>query len=269
MSSELYQNVNYSNGIDYYSGYIVEYDIRQANINALLSRGIISSDLYDKLHNSEKKYREVYVGNMIKKDDNIYKEIQAGIIDAKRMFMEENNIEDHEILSIKNDAIFILSDRPMVQQFGHYYFAKKNIFTFFFKFYKDKEWYYRFDQQSLNDIIEVKGIGDEALMLHQDYFLKFLADISYNLQRSSIEETLNRCNEFYTSYLNRQLEIGYYREFDNYSQFRVTFKGSVNKSYLLPMVTENDIINLDINYNLRVLRDLIKVIDQIYFSQRY
>ena len=155
----------------------------------------------------------------------------------------------------------------MIQEFNNYYFAKKNIFTFFFKFFKNSEWYYRFDQQTMSDIIEVKGIKDEKLIYHKDYFLKFLADISYNLQRSSIEETINRCNEFLEDYLNRRLEIGYYREFNSTSEFRITFQ-QLNKSYITPELGQGDVENLDINFNLRVLRDLIKVVDQIYFSQR-
>ena len=267
MSSSLYDKQNYSNGIDYYSGYIVEYDLRKANISALLSRGIISTELYTNLLNSDKQYREVYIGNMIKQNNSIYKEIQQGIIDAKRQFIEANNIEDEEILAIRNDALFILSDRPMIQEFGNYYFAKKNIFTFFFRFYKNNEWYYRFDQSTMSDIIEIKGMKDEKLLYHKDHFLKFLADISYNLQRSSIEETLSRCNEFYEDYLNRRLDINYYREFNNNSEFRISFQ-QLGKSYLTPELQQSDIENLDINFNLRILRDLIKVIDQIYFSQR-
>lgn len=267
MSSDLYNNTNYSNGINYYSGYIVEYDLSKANINALLSRGVIDRGLYDTLYNSDKHYREVYIGNMISKNKNIYKEIQAGIIDAKRQFMEANNIEDHEILSIRNDAMFILSDRHMEQSFGNYYFAKKNVFTFFFKFYPNKEWYYRFDQQTQKDIIEIKGIKDHILTIHQNYFLRFLADVSYSLQRSTIEDTLELCNQFYEDYLHRKLEPEYYREFNTDSKFRVTFKG-LNKSYLMDTVTENDINNLDINFNLKILRDLITVVNQIYFSQR-
>ena len=87
MSSSLYDKQNYSNGIEYYSGYIVEYDLRKANISALLSRGIISTELYTNLLNSDKQYREVYIGNMIKQNNSIYKEIQQGIIDAKRQFI--------------------------------------------------------------------------------------------------------------------------------------------------------------------------------------
>lgn len=263
--SNLYEKTTYSNGIDYFSGYIIEYDLSKANINALLSRGIIDQNTYNYLYNSDKKYREVYVGKMIKEDDRIYKEIQTGIKDAKRSFIEINNIQDEEILSIKNDALFILTERNMQQQFGNYYFAKKNIFTLFFRFYKNKEFYYRFDQNTQKDIIEVKGLSDETLTTHSQYFLKFLADISYDIQRSTIEETLNRYNQFYSDYLNRVLDIRFYREFNNFNAYRIM---GGKRDYLVETdIDQSYVKSVDINYNLKILRDLGVIIDKMYFNQ--
>lgn len=266
MSSKLYKQVNYHADIDYFSGYIVEYDMRKANISALLTRGIINQSTYNYLLNVDKQYREVYIGNMIKQDKNIYKEIQAGIIDAKKQFMEANKIEDNDILEIRNDAIYLLTDRPIIQQFGdNYFFAKKSSFTFYFRFYYNKDFFYKFDSLNQKDIIEVKGISDEKLVLHQEYFLKFIADTLYSLERSSTEEVLNSCNEFYNAYLNKQLDNGYYREFNQESCFRIS---RPTKSFLLEQINDSYKPYIDINYNLRILRDLIKVVDSIYFSRR-
>ena len=265
MSTDLYNRVNYHSEIDYYSGYIIEYDLSKANINALFTREMIDPNLYTFLYTADKKYREIIIGNMIKENPNIYKEIQAGIIDAKKQFVEANNIEDHEILSIRNDAFYLLTDRPMEQKFGFYNFAKKSVFTFYFKFFQDNDFFYRYDLHAGTDIVEVKGISDENLALHQDYFLKFIVDTLYSIERSNIEDVLNDCNAFYTAYLNKELDIGYYREFNNNSSFRVTTK---NKSYLIPNLDEANKLYININYNLRILRDLIKVVDSIYFQRK-
>ena len=266
MNSKLWKQVNYHADIDYFSGYIVEYDMRKANISALLSRGIINMDTYNYLFNADKKYREVYIGNMIKQDKNIYKEIQAGIIYAKKQFIEINDIKDEEILEIRNDAIYLLTDRPIQQQMSDYYFfAKKSFFTFYFRFYFNKDFFYRFDFNTEKDIIEVKGISDEKLIFHQDYFLKFIADIAYGIERSNVEDVLNRWNEFYNAYVNKQLDIGFYREFNEESCYRISMK---DKSFLLEAASEQNKPYIDINYNLRILRDLMKVVDSIYFSRR-
>ena len=262
MSTELYKEVNYSAQINYYSGYIVEYDLRKANISALLDRGIIDQNKYQFLHDVDKGYREFYVGNMIKFDENIYKEIQAGIIDAKRMFVELNNIQDEEILEIRNDAIFILTDRPMIEQVNsHYYFAKKNSYTFFIKFFNGNEFFYRYDTMSNSDTIEVKGISDENVALHQNYIIKFIADTIFGIQQNNIENVISDCNIFYQKYINRMLPIEYYREFNSTSCYRLFF------SCAIPNASQDNIDAVDIRYNLGIIRNVISVVDNIYFQK--
>ena len=84
------QNYNSSYNI-ILNSFIHEYDISKANINALYSRGVIDKPTYDNLYNSDKAIREKQVGLMIRRDQNIYREIQNGIIDAKRQLIITNN----------------------------------------------------------------------------------------------------------------------------------------------------------------------------------
>lgn len=254
----------YDLDIPYYSGYIVEYDIRKANINALRSRNVIDQDTYDMLFSADKQYREVYIGKMIRENPKIYEEIQTGIVDAKRKFFSANGIRNDEVLSIKNDAVFVLSSRKMKTKFGLYEFATKGTYTFYFKSMK-KQFFYRYDNHSGTDIVEVKGISEEKLLYHKDYFLKFLLDTFYNLQRSTIEETLNFCNQFYEEYVNRRLEIPYYRELNPDNIFRITRPNKT--SYGLTDVDPQYIDIIDINYNLRIIRDLINIVNMIYLNQ--
>lgn len=261
----LWGRQNYELDIPYYSGYIVEYDIRKANISALLSRGIIRKDTYDMLFESDKEFREVYVGKMIRSNHEIYEEIQNGIIEAKQMFFERNKIKDEEVLSIKNDAVFVLSSRKMRTSFGLYEFANKGYYTFYFKSMK-KQFFYRFDNLTATDIVEVKGINDSKLEYHKDFFLKFLLDVFYSLQKSAIEETMNFCNRFYEDYVNKRLDIRYYRELNSDNIFRLTRPGKM--SYGLTDVDQSYINVIDINYNLRIIRDIITVVNMIYFNSK-
>ena len=256
---------SYDLDIPYYSGYIVEYDIRKANISALRSRGVISEEVYDMLFRADKQYREVYIGNMIKADRGIYDNIQAGIIDAKRKFFSANRIKNEEVLSIKNDAVFVLTSRKMKTTFDLYEFANKGYYTFYFKSMK-KQFFYRFNNHTGKDILEVKGISDEKLLFHTDYFVKFLLDAFYSLQRSSIEETLNLCNQFYEEYVNKRLDIRFYRELSPDNIFRLTRADGT--SFGLTDVDPQYLGLIDINYNLRIIRDLINVVNMIYFNQR-
>ena len=262
-TEELWKQVNYNLSIPYYSGYIVEYDIRKANINALLSRNIIDQSTYDMLYESDKQYREVYIGNMIKRDPNIYKEIQAGIINAKKQFFKANNIKDSEVLSIKNDAIFVLSSRRMKTKFGLMEFINKGYYTFYFTTSR-LQFFYRFDKNKGTDIVEIKGISDNKLNYHKDYLLKFILDTFYNLEMSSIEETLMRCNQFFELYVQRKLDVGFYREFNSDNAFRITRANG--KSFCITGAKQEDLKYLNIGYNLRIIRDLINIVNMVYFN---
>jgi hypothetical protein len=264
-NAPLFTLQNYELDIPYYSGYIVEYDIRKANINALRSRGVIDDSLYNMLFNADKQFREVYVGNMIKANPDIYKEIQIGIIDAKAQFFKANNIKNEEVLSIKNDAVFVLSSRKMKTQFDLYEFANKGYYTFYFKSLK-KQFFYRFDKHTNTDIIEVKGISEEKLVYHKDFFLKFLLDVFYTIERSSIEETLSYCNQFYEQYVSKRLDIHFYRELSPDNAYRIT--RTDGRSYGISYAEPQYLDLIDINYNLRIIRDLINVVNMIYFNQK-
>ena len=264
-NTPLYERHTYDLDIPYYSGYIVEYDIRKANISALRSRGTISQEVYDMLYIADKQFREVYVGNMIKQDKSIYDSIQEGIKDAKKKFFSINHIKNEEVLSIKNDAVFVLTSRKMKTNFDLYEFANKGYYTFYFKS-MGKQFFYRFDNHTMTDIVEVKGIKEEKLIYHKDFFLKFLLDVFYSLQKSSIEETLNLCNQFYEAYVNRQLDLQFYRELSPDNIYRLTHTN--HGAFGLTDVDPKYLDLIDINYNLRIIRDLINVVNMIYFNQK-
>ena len=77
---------------------IREYDLKQANISVLKQMNILSDNLYNKLKNSEKMNREVYIGKMIRKNPDIVKAIKSGITEARRLFFQSNNLDDMNVL---------------------------------------------------------------------------------------------------------------------------------------------------------------------------
>lgn len=265
--SNLWSNINYLSNIPYYIGYIIEYDISKANINALKYMGKIDTYTYNMLYNSPKKYREIYIGKMIQKDHEIYNYIQKGIIDAKKEFFILNHIQDNEVLSIKNDAIIVLSDRYMHTHTlnDNMIFIQKEYYTFYF-ISKRKEFYYRYDNKNNIDIIEIKGMSDKMIEYHRDYMLAFILDIFYKIQLSNIEDVLMSINVFYEAYITRKLNYHFYRDFSSNSIYRITMKNG--KSYGLSDLNNpnNDIQYIDIRYNLGLLRDLSNMINSIYFN---
>ena len=84
-----------------FNSYIREYDISKANINILLSKGIIDRTMYDKLYQSPRDVRQYTIGMLLRQNEK-YKEIlEDGFCEYRKLFIESNSLEEKDILSIK------------------------------------------------------------------------------------------------------------------------------------------------------------------------
>ena len=270
-------HMNYLLDIDYLiNNSIYEYDLSQANIHALLYTGRIGLDEFEWLSVLPKEQREIYIGLSIRNDKTIYKSIQKGIMDAKKMFCVQNSINIDNILSIKNDAIFVIGMLPKITEFGicgskKFIFKQKNYYSSYYKLVtpnKSKfECYYNYNPVEDYDCIDIKGISDEALKQHEDYFLDFLKSLFYAIQCFGPREVvLDMIKTFYNQYINLELDIGFYREFNYLSRFKIKFNGYVD--YYAETLSNKDKNILDISFNLQLIVYLQKIVSSMFFSNR-
>lgn len=262
MASELYKKKNFLLDLPYLISIpIYEYDISKANINILYHEKAISIEEYSRLRMMSRQSRQVSIGLMIKENPKINEVLANGIIEAKRKFFEANNIQDNEILSIKNDAVFVTGRQMQHTKFENIEFLLKNYYSLYMKIF-NLEIYYRSDQVTGWDMIDVKGINDSKLELHRNGMLVLLSEVFEQLDCGNLEDALSIFTEYYNAYIQRQLPIEFYRTFDSNSSYMVTIMG---QSY---SVTHADINILDISYNMNFLRQIYGYISYLYFSTR-
>lgn len=258
----LLKSQNYNSSYDIIvNTFIYEYDIAKANINALLQRGIIDKALYDNLYSADKFIREKRIGLMIRKEPKIYKEIQAGIIEAKKELLTVNNIDIEDVVSIKNDAIFIMNNKPNITKFRLMDFKLKNIYTIYIKINR-YEFYYYYNSFNQEEKLDVKGISDDKLVIHEKYFMDFLLALFNTLQVEGIIEAVNMIQNFTDAYINRRLDINYYRKFNSESNFDLLYDDNLWSSN-----TISDVQIIDIRYNYEILRNLYSVLISFYFKK--
>ena len=89
----------------------------------------------------EKQKREIIIGKMIARDKTLYQDIQSGIKEAKRKLFLTNDIEDLNIVSIKNDAVFIVGKYLQNTIFPPFEFKIKNEYNIFLQL-QELEIYY-------------------------------------------------------------------------------------------------------------------------------
>lgn len=212
----LYEKHNYLNkNIEYLvSNEIIEYDMRSAGFSLIKKFGLLDNNKIQYLESLEKKKRQIQIGLYQRQDRSLGVKLNEKFVDARKWFFESNGLEDSDVLAIKKDAI-MTTKRCHNKQWDNIEFSEKNIYTSYY-YIHNHEFYFN------KDTIDVKGISDELLELHRDYMLDFLSSFFYMMETTTRKKKMIQLiTEFSHYYKARELEIGYYRELNRQSLFRI------------------------------------------------
>lgn len=263
--STLWEKKNYTLDIPYLiAHHITEYDIQKANINVLFELGLIDEDYYNRLNNMERMKRQIEIGYLIKYNEGLGDRLANGIIQFKKKFFESNKIDDNSVLSIKNDAIFLIDIFPKITEFGRVHFINKNNYTSYIRLQKSIEIYFEYNTVDGTISLDIKGISDDNLEKHHKYMATFIAEVLFYIETGDISSALTYVSEFYNDYIDRKLPVGYYRNFDAMSNYTIFANGvRYDVSYC-----DSDIMlrSIDISTNLNVIRDINGYLTQMYFN---
>ncbi len=264
---------NYLTPSRYISGRIVEYDIKSANISTLRELNVISDDQYNRLSKLPKSDREIEIGLMIRQDESIYQNIQKGIKSAKLALGKANNINPFSIVRIANDAVYINSNIDLqYTKFGNYIeFKQKSIYNIMLVL--DKLIIFLSFLPNGSFDIDVKGISQEKLILHENYMLNLICSIIVLKERTGTLSAINYLSNICENYLHYNLPVQYYREFNSDSLYRInysipTISESISFYPSIMDISENDKHCIDINYNYFLLRELWSILIEFYDMKR-
>lgn len=264
--SELYEKTNYRAPIEYCINRIYEYDIKAANVSTLMQKGYIPENIAKTLLQQPKEIREKAIGLMIKEQkeltgsSKLYKIISKRIYRAKERLFSENGIQDDEVLSIKNDAIFVIGRKLRVTSFGGVEFVLKNSFSAYhlingIEFYYDKK----------SGKFTVKGIQDEVIETpdHEAGMLKFLEKVLTYLLYDRRDDLRSYLIKFSDQYKSRKLPHQYYRELNSENIYRnkltISYKEGTNMTKSISFNYEDinddmiDELNITFNYLFYIL----------------
>ena len=268
MSRSVWKKVSYRSPIQYIIDFpIREYDLTKANISVLRDANAITEELYQYLYNCPKDERNILIGKMIGKNTEIEAIRKSGIENARRVFMEINNLDDDDILAIRNDAIVVLSDAQMrldITERTH--FRLENAYRSFYKL-GVADMYYDFNPITKIEILDIKGLGNESIPLHTEYMLDFLKEIFYCAQIEGVGTAIDILSKFYDDYINLRLDIGYYRELVPGSRYRLNRSFTSYQTLEMDMAANYDKKYLDISYNANILLTLNKMLASSYFAK--
>lgn len=226
---------------------IYEYDIRSANTSSLRMARKLKSSTLDELEQLPRHDREVRVGMMIQEDKSIGRVIKREISRAKQNLFMANGVQDEEVLSIKNDAVFIIGRRLTHTEFGHMVFKEKNVYAGYL--YVEKlELYYNRKSRT----VDIKGIKDEIVQDpdHQNGIVLFLAKVMEYLTMDRMDALRKYLITFADDYKAKRLPVTYYKEMNSENIYRTTM-GVSGAFFQMQSATENDKEMINGTYNFK------------------
>lgn len=102
----------------------------------------------------------------------------------------------------------------------------------------------------------IVGLDPHNIELHKDYFIALIFKIMNMVSKNNTQLTIDTLMQFYRYYVNRELDIEYYREFNLQSKFKVS---SMNYIYYIDS-EPLDVKSIDISYNEKVIRYIASLI---------
>ena len=240
---------------------IREYDMSKANINILLYKGLITQNQFDKYYNMPKANREIAIGTLQRDYPKINQGLKEGFVEARKMLFESNNLNESNVVAVKKDAVFTLDKYLEYDRFENLVFLNKNTYSSFLHVNKMELYYSKF-----NDSIDIKGMGELSTIKHKMFMVDFLCYL-FNILETSLKDAIIILKEFLQSYRNGELELGYYREFNNRSEFCTRYKIGGQNMYIQDIGIQDSevyssyvLTKLDISYNYLFLSDILRIL---------
>lgn len=245
---------------------IREYDLAKANISILLDQDLISQKQYDYYASLPKHRREIEIGLLVKRDRSILDGLKRGFVNARRLFIEANEIEESRILYIDKDSITTVEKAVKYTTLNkNLKFILKNEYTSFYRVFLVDFLYFNDNHR---EYFRIKNANNEFMhKKHVNGMLELALTIAYDGQFNPVVDTLRMINYAYRRYTQRELDLDFYREFNPRSRFK--FLSTPYTDYYIDLYNKNVDLNLlDISYNADVIRLFYKVFAKTYFDMQ-
>ena len=261
--SDLYRNQNYSAPIGYlFDKHIVEYDISKANISIMYDHGMIDQATYLRLLNAPRQQRQYEIG-MMQKDKTVTERYFHYLEEARESLFQQLNLQDENILHIVKDAVFVVTKviggipTPDIVQVGNYTrFEKRATYNSYVHIGPGVNIYYDYSPSGNKEFLRIRGIGEEAQLLHYEHFTRMLTTIMRTKLMVGSSAAYETCKKFYnaliTNYDDPEI-TACKRRFDAMSKFDikpVSYWSSFQADYLSDGAMERMV---DPTYNCSIL----------------
>lgn len=255
MANQLYSKDNYTNqNINYIkNNLITEYDISSAGLSILTDLKYFSNDDYNYLMSIDKLERNIIIGKELRKNTDMNAALMNGFAQVRAAFFNNNGIQDHEVLSIKKDAIFLINRDMNIDGdiSEHVKFNKKNTYNAYINIGR-KEHYLDIEHNRL----VVKKYPELVKERHKDYLFKLLKDLLFLDSQNNKDEIYKQLATFKYKFVTYRLDKEYYRSIKT-GNYEVRLNNTLVELDDIDDYVMKDIVT---GYNLEFLLSIISTL---------
>ena len=217
MMKSLYERSLYlDKDIDYlFNCEIREYDMQEAGFNLIREFKLLKPKQIEYLETLDKDQRHIRIG-LYQKDKDFANIMKEAFIKARKIFFEQNELNDSDILSIKKDAIFVIKKQCINNKYGFINFRIKNQYLGYLHLNK-MEFYYT----NPNTDLDIKNVNEESITYQKEYMIDFIKDLFTMTIYNDRKAVIKFLTDFIKAYRNNELDNEYYREFNSGNFFKI------------------------------------------------
>lgn len=227
---------------------ITEYDLRKAH-PTVLSLLFPNDPVFNSLISLPKSEYTIRIGNLIKENPSLRKQIDAKILELFNRFLKANNVSEMNFLGSTPDSLLIANQIASITVFDKIAtFRCKEGISYTSLFYISKTEYILFDRVTKR--LRIKGVGQEEETNKYEFVKTILKKIcciiddSNNVDRI---ETLRRLKQIRLLYLTSS-NVDIYRDIKNKNMLKYYVDGRSIYSDVPLTESENCVLDKSCNY---------------------
>jgi hypothetical protein len=243
--------------LDGFLGIITEIDLADAGMTVAEKEGLLPPETIVALWALPKKDRSAAIGRLSrdlsvgrKGTPTLADKITEGIRKRLEAFLEVNEVGLDRLLSVKRDAVFVTGPPPGTLSLPDgSRFVVKSSWTAFTRLGEAREVeLYCVPRRKLWTI---KGISEEKRPLHGPFIVRVILEVLRLAEMGEYVEAAATLQQFRADYVSLRLPLGYFREFNAGSAFRLRRD---TMQFLLAELDANFTLrDLDVMHNLRAV----------------
>lgn len=191
---------------------ITEWDIQDAGFSLIKQFNLLPEEEIKRLSKLEKgKPRHIEVGKLQRDNKEFAEALNNAFAEARKIFIQTNNLSDDNIISVKKDAIFTTGNINRVK-FGQVIFSPKHTYSSYLRFSNIHNIEIYYSDQGM----DFKQINDDVIKRHRIYTVEFLKKFIQKME--SKDPSIKRfMMNYIMNYKSLEMDEEYYLEFNNKS----------------------------------------------------